>query len=59
MDMGFGREHCIEALSHTNSLEQALEYILNHPPPPAPAAAVETQEAPNEAEAQANQLAQV
>jgi len=30
--MGFTREHCIEALLSTNSLEQATEYILSHPP---------------------------
>ncbi|XP_064606987.1 E3 ubiquitin-protein ligase HUWE1-like isoform X3 [Liolophura sinensis] len=33
MDMGFSRDHCMEALLHTTSLEQATDYILNHPPP--------------------------
>jgi len=32
MDMGFTREHCIEALTNTTGLEQATEYILSHPP---------------------------
>ena len=32
--MGFTREHGQEALLHTNSLEQATEWILTHPPPP-------------------------
>ncbi|KAI8504284.1 E3 ubiquitin-protein ligase huwe1, partial [Branchiostoma belcheri] len=33
MDMGFTREHAVEALTHTTSLEQATEYCLTHPPP--------------------------
>ena len=33
MDMGFAREHCVEALMHSSNLEQATEYILTHPPP--------------------------
>ncbi|XP_046372246.1 E3 ubiquitin-protein ligase HUWE1-like isoform X1 [Haliotis rufescens] len=33
MDMGFTREHCMDALLHTTSLEQATDYLLNHPPP--------------------------
>ena len=33
MDMGFTREHAIESLQHTTSLEQATEFILTHPPP--------------------------
>ncbi|KAK3103700.1 hypothetical protein FSP39_021121 [Pinctada imbricata] len=43
MDMGFSREHCVEALTHTTSLEGATDYILTHPPaflspqPPQPA----------------------
>ncbi|XP_048739045.2 E3 ubiquitin-protein ligase HUWE1-like isoform X5 [Ostrea edulis] len=32
MDMGFTREHCVEALTLTTSLEQATEFILTHPP---------------------------
>ena len=32
MDMGFTREHCVESLTSTTSLEQATEYILTHPP---------------------------
>ena len=39
MDMGFSREHAIDALTHTSGLEQATEYILMHPPPPPPPAA--------------------
>ncbi|XP_070192440.1 E3 ubiquitin-protein ligase HUWE1-like isoform X3 [Littorina saxatilis] len=35
MDMGFTREHAIDALVNTNSLEQATDYILSHPPPAA------------------------
>lgn len=30
MDMGFTREHCIEALALTPSLEQATEFILSN-----------------------------
>lgn len=30
MDMGFTREHCIEALALTPSLEQATEFILTN-----------------------------
>lgn len=33
LDMGFGFEHCRDALLHTNSLEQATEYLLNNPQP--------------------------
>nr|XP_006822183.1 PREDICTED: E3 ubiquitin-protein ligase HUWE1-like [Saccoglossus kowalevskii] len=33
MDMGFSREHALEALRHTSSIEQATEWILVHPPP--------------------------
>ncbi|CAH1264453.1 HUWE1 [Branchiostoma lanceolatum] len=33
IDMGFTREHAVEALTHTTSLEQATEYCLTHPPP--------------------------
>ncbi|XP_064633553.1 E3 ubiquitin-protein ligase HUWE1-like isoform X3 [Lineus longissimus] len=32
-DMGFEKEHCLEALLHSSSLEQATEYLLSHPPP--------------------------
>ena len=35
MDMGFTREHAVDALLNTNSLEQATDYILSHPPPTA------------------------
>ncbi|CAK9823562.1 E3 ubiquitin-protein ligase HUWE1, partial [Anthophora retusa] len=31
MDMGFSRAHCIEALLHTLSLEQATDYLLSNP----------------------------
>lgn len=31
MDMGFTREHGVQALNHTTSMEQATEYILTHP----------------------------
>lgn len=33
MEMGFPRELALEALMQTNSLEQATEYVLTHPPP--------------------------
>ncbi|XP_051864982.1 E3 ubiquitin-protein ligase HUWE1 isoform X6 [Pristis pectinata] len=33
MDMGFTREHAMEALLNTSSMEQATEYLLTHPPP--------------------------
>ncbi|XP_064359499.1 E3 ubiquitin-protein ligase HUWE1 isoform X2 [Dromaius novaehollandiae] len=33
MDMGFTREHAMEALLNTNTMEQATEYLLTHPPP--------------------------
>ena len=33
MDMGFSREHCLEALHHTGGLEQATEYLLSNPSP--------------------------
>ena len=35
MDMGFGRDHAIEALEQceTNQVEVAMEYALTHPPP--------------------------
>lgn len=32
IDMGFSREHAIEALIHTVSLEQATDYLLSNPP---------------------------
>ncbi|XP_043493606.1 E3 ubiquitin-protein ligase HUWE1 [Polistes fuscatus] len=31
MDMGFSRAHCIEALLHTMTVEQATEYLLANP----------------------------
>ena len=31
MDMGFSREHCIAALLHTTSIEQATEFLLTRP----------------------------
>ena len=31
--MGFTREHAVDSLQNTTSLEQATEYILTHPPP--------------------------
>ena len=31
MDMGFNRSHCIEALLHTVTLEQATDYLLTNP----------------------------
>ncbi|XP_014203791.1 E3 ubiquitin-protein ligase HUWE1 isoform X2 [Copidosoma floridanum] len=31
MDMGFSRNHCIEALLHTLSVEQATDYLLTNP----------------------------
>lgn len=31
MDMGFSRTHCIEALLHTLSVEQATDYLLTNP----------------------------
>lgn len=34
MDMGFTHEHARLALLNTGSLEEATDYILNHPPPP-------------------------
>ncbi|XP_053551446.1 E3 ubiquitin-protein ligase HUWE1 [Bombina bombina] len=33
MDMGFTREHAMEALINTSTMEQATEYLLTHPPP--------------------------
>lgn len=33
LDMGFRFEHCRDALMHTNSLEQATDYLLNNPQP--------------------------
>uniref|UniRef100_A0A6Q2WW38 E3 ubiquitin-protein ligase HUWE1 n=1 Tax=Esox lucius TaxID=8010 RepID=A0A6Q2WW38_ESOLU len=33
MDMGFSREHAMEALLNTTTMEQATEYLLTHPPP--------------------------
>ncbi|KAK7483667.1 hypothetical protein BaRGS_00025100, partial [Batillaria attramentaria] len=36
MDMGFTREHAMDALMNTNTLEQATDYVLTHPAPPAP-----------------------
>ncbi|CAH1153351.1 unnamed protein product [Phaedon cochleariae] len=32
MDMGFSREHAIEALLHSHTLEQATDYLLSNPP---------------------------
>lgn len=37
MDMGFTRELALDALMQYNSLEQATEYLLNHPSLRAPA----------------------
>ena len=31
MDMGFSRNHCIEALLHTLNVEQATDYLLTNP----------------------------
>lgn len=31
MDMGFSRAHCIEALLHTVTVEQATDYLLTNP----------------------------
>lgn len=31
LDMGFPHERCLEAISHTNNLEQATEYLLSNP----------------------------
>ncbi|XP_027725068.1 E3 ubiquitin-protein ligase HUWE1-like, partial [Vombatus ursinus] len=31
--MGFTREHAMEALLNTSTMEQATEYLLTHPPP--------------------------
>nr|2EKK_A Chain A, UBA domain from E3 ubiquitin-protein ligase HUWE1 [Homo sapiens] len=31
MDMGFTREHAMEALLNTSTMEQATEYLLTHP----------------------------
>ncbi|XP_062871591.1 E3 ubiquitin-protein ligase HUWE1 isoform X2 [Trichomycterus rosablanca] len=33
IDMGFTREHAMEALLNTTTMEQATEYLLTHPPP--------------------------
>ncbi|XP_053096515.1 E3 ubiquitin-protein ligase HUWE1 isoform X2 [Pangasianodon hypophthalmus] len=33
IDMGFSREHAMEALLNTTTMEQATEYLLTHPPP--------------------------
>lgn len=32
VDMGFSREHAIEALLHSHTLEQATDYLLSNPP---------------------------
>lgn len=32
IDMGFTREHALEALLHSNNLEQATDYLLSNPP---------------------------
>lgn len=32
VDMGFSREHAIEALLHSSTLEQATDYLLSNPP---------------------------
>ncbi|KAJ8947109.1 hypothetical protein NQ318_002468 [Aromia moschata] len=32
IDMGFSREHAIEALLHSTTLEQATDYLLTNPP---------------------------
>ncbi|XP_018576077.1 E3 ubiquitin-protein ligase HUWE1 isoform X3 [Anoplophora glabripennis] len=32
IDMGFSREHAIEALLHSSTLEQATDYLLSNPP---------------------------
>lgn len=32
IDMGFPREHAIEALLHSSTLEQATDYLLSNPP---------------------------
>lgn len=32
MDMGFSREHALEALIHTLNVEQATDYLLSNPP---------------------------
>lgn len=34
MDMGFSREHCVEALLHTPNVEQATDYLLSNPSSP-------------------------
>ena len=39
MDMGFSREACILALTRTNGIEAATDYLLLHPDPPPPPAA--------------------
>lgn len=31
MDMGFGRDRCMEAITQTNTLQQATEYLLMNP----------------------------
>ena len=54
--MGFSREHCQEALTHTNSIEQATEWILTHPPPAAPAAANEAGSGGNAGNSSNNQV---
>jgi len=33
MDMGFSREHCVEALLHAPTVEQATDYLLSNPSP--------------------------
>jgi len=33
MDMGFSREHCVEALLHAPNVEQATDYLLSNPSP--------------------------
>jgi len=41
IDMGFSREQVMEALLHTNGLEQATEYCLTHQQPVPPAASAQ------------------
>jgi hypothetical protein len=33
MDMGFSREHCVEALLHAPNVEQVTDYLLSNPSP--------------------------
>ncbi|XP_072512418.1 E3 ubiquitin-protein ligase HUWE1 isoform X9 [Salminus brasiliensis] len=58
MDMGFSREHAMEALLNTTTMEQATEYLLTHPPPLLSAAVREAARRREEEERRARERAE-